>query len=88
VARPAGSLRMRNALGTAEGTMDHVYKSIELTGSSPSSVDDAIQKAITKASKSLHQLRWFEVMQVRGHIENGAVAHYQVTMKVGFTLDE
>jgi flavin-binding protein dodecin len=68
--------------------MDHVYKSIELTGSSETSVDDAIRKAIAKASKSLHNLRWFEVTQVRGNIEKGAVAHYQVTMKVGFTLDE
>jgi flavin-binding protein dodecin len=68
--------------------MDHVYKSIELTGSSESSVDDAIRKAIAKASKSLHNLRWFEVTQVRGNIEKGAPAHYQVTMKVGFTLDE
>jgi flavin-binding protein dodecin len=68
--------------------MDHVYKSIELTGSSASSVDDAIQKAIAKASKSLHNLRWFEVTQVRGQIEDGAVAHYQVTLKVGFTLDD
>lgn len=68
--------------------MDHVYKSIELTGSSVSSVDDAIRKAIAKASKSLHSLRWFEVTHVRGNIEKGAVAHYQVTLKVGFTLDE
>jgi flavin-binding protein dodecin len=68
--------------------MDHVYKSIELTGSSVASVDDAIRKAIAKASKSLHNLRWFEVTQVRGNIENGTVAHYQVTLKVGFTLDE
>jgi flavin-binding protein dodecin len=68
--------------------MDHVYKSIELTGSSASSVDDAIQKAIAKASKSLHNLRWFEVTQVRGQVEDGAVAHYQVTLKVGFTLDD
>jgi hypothetical protein len=65
-----------------------VYKSIELTGSSTSSVDDAIRQAIAKASKSLHSLRWFEVTQVRGNIEKGAVAHYQVTMKVGFTLDD
>jgi len=68
--------------------MDHVYKSIELTGSSASSVDDAIRKAIERASKTLHNLRWFEVTQVRGNIENGAVSHYQVTLKVGFTLDE
>lgn len=68
--------------------MDHVYKAIELTGSSVSSVDDAIRRAIAKASKSLHNLRWFEVTQVRGNLENGAIAHYQVTLKVGFTLDE
>jgi dodecin len=69
--------------------MDHVYKSIELTGSSPISVEDAVQKAIAKASKSLHNLRWFEVTNVRGDIgSGGTVSHYQVTMKVGFTLDE
>ena len=68
--------------------MDHIYKSIELTGSSEAGVEDAIRKAIARASKSLHNLRWFEVKQVRGNIENGAVAHFQVTLKVGFTLDE
>jgi flavin-binding protein dodecin len=68
--------------------MDHVYKSIELTGSSPGSVDEAIRSAIGRASKTLHNLRWFEVTNVRGTIENGAVSHFQVTMKVGFTLDE
>jgi flavin-binding protein dodecin len=68
--------------------MDHVYKSIELTGSSTSSVDDAIRGAVAKASKTLHNLRWFEVINVRGDIENGRVSHYQVTMKVGFTLDD
>ena len=68
--------------------MDHVYKSVELTGSSVSSVDDAVRGAIAKASKTLHNLRWFEVTNVRGTIENGSVSHYQVTMKVGFTLDE
>lgn len=68
--------------------MDHVYKSIELTGSSASNVDDAIRKAIAKASTTLHNLRWFEVTQLRGHIEDGTVGHYQVTLKVGFTLDD
>jgi len=68
--------------------MDHVYKSIELTGASASGVEAAIQNAIGKASKTLHNLRWFEVTNVRGNIENGVVSHYQVTMKVGFTLDE
>ena len=67
---------------------DHVYKSLELTGSSANSVDDAVRNAINKASKSIHNLRWFEVTTVRGGIEDGALAHWQVTMKVGFTLDD
>lgn len=67
---------------------DHVYKSIELTGSSTTGVDDAVRNAVAKASKSLHNLRWFEVTEIRGGIEGGDVSHWQVTMKVGFTLDE
>jgi flavin-binding protein dodecin len=67
---------------------DHIYKIIELTGSSPDSIEAAIQNAIAKASKSLHNLRWFQVMETRGHIENDRVAHYQVTLKVGFTVDD
>jgi hypothetical protein len=67
---------------------DHVYKSIELTGSSTTSVEDAVVKAIARASKTLHNLRWYEVTSVRGAIEGGRPAHWQVTMKVGFTLDE
>lgn len=67
---------------------DHVYKSIELTGSSRNSVEEAVQNAIGRAAKTVHNLRWFEVTSVRGHIEDGRVAHWQVTLKVGFTLDE
>jgi flavin-binding protein dodecin len=67
---------------------EHVYKSVELTGSSAIGSDDAVKKAIARASKTLHNLRWFEVVQVRGHIENGAVAHWQATIKVGFSLEE
>jgi hypothetical protein len=67
---------------------DHVYKAIELTGSSSTTVDDAVRNAISKAAKTLHNLRWFEVSSVRGEIENGKLAYWQVTMKVGFTLDE
>ena len=67
---------------------EHIYKIIQLAGSSPNSIEDAIQSAIVKASKSLHHLRWFEVLETRGQIENGRVAHYQVVIKVGFTLDE
>lgn len=65
----------------------HTYKLIELTGSSPLSIEQAVDNAINKASQSIHNLRWFEVTDTRGHIENGKVAHWQVTMKVGFTLD-
>ena len=66
---------------------DHVYKTIELTGSSPKSIDDAIANALAKAAQSLHNLRWFQVTDTRGEIEGGKVAHWQVTLKVGFTLD-
>lgn len=66
---------------------DHVYKVIELTGSSETGVEDAIQKAISRASETLRNLRWFEVTQTRGYIKDGAIDHYQVTLKVGFTLD-
>jgi flavin-binding protein dodecin len=66
---------------------NHVYKTIELTGSSPKGVEDAISNAIGKASKTVHNLRWFQVLDTRGEIEGGKVAHWQVTMKVGFTLD-
>ena len=67
---------------------EHIYKTVELTGSSNVGTDDAIKRAISRASKTLHNLRWFEVTQVRGNIENGDVAHWQVTLKVGFTLEE
>ena len=67
---------------------DHVYKIIQLVGSSPTSVEGAVQNAVERASKKLKHLRWFEVMETRGQIENGKVSHYQVTLKVGFTLDD
>jgi flavin-binding protein dodecin len=67
---------------------EHVYKTVELTGSSTLGSDDAIKQAIARASKTLHNLRWFEVTQLRGNIEEGGVAHWQVTMKVGFTLED
>jgi flavin-binding protein dodecin len=67
--------------------MNHVYKTIELTGSSSQSLEQAITNAVTKASKTVHNLRWFQVTDTRGEIEGGKVAHWQVTMKVGFTLD-
>ena len=67
---------------------DHVYKTIELVGSSPNGSDDAVKNAIARASVTVHNLRWFEVVQTRGQIEDGRVQHYQVMLKVGFTLDE
>lgn len=66
----------------------HVYKKIELIGSSTASVTDAIEAAIARASKTMRNLDWFEVDQIRGQIVNGEVAHYQVVMKVGFRLDD
>jgi dodecin len=66
---------------------DHVYKVVELVGSSTDSIEDAIQTAIRRASQSLRNLRWFEVIQTRGHVENGEVRHYQVVLKAGFTLE-
>ena len=66
---------------------DHVYKSVEITGTSPESVQAAIDSAIAKAAETLRHLDWFEVVGVRGHLEDGRVAHYQVTMKVGFRLE-
>jgi dodecin len=66
----------------------HVYKITELVGTSDASIEDAIQTAITRASSSMRNLRWFEVTQTRGHIAGGKVQHYQVVLKVGFTLEE
>lgn len=67
---------------------DHVYKTVEITGSSPDGVTQAIDRAVTKASQSLRGLDWFEVTEIRGHIEEGTIAHYQVTLKVGFRLED
>ena len=67
---------------------DHVYKLVELVGSSEESVSKAIDSAIAKAAVTLRHLGWFEVSQVRGHIENGKVAQYQVTIKAGFRLED
>jgi dodecin len=66
---------------------DHVYKTIEITGSSPTSADDAIRVAVAKASTTVKNLRWFKVVETRGHIEGDKVAHWQVTIHLGFTLE-
>ena len=67
---------------------DHVYKSVEITGSSTDGVTEAIDRAVGKASETLRNLDWFEVVNLRGHIEDGRVSHYQVTLKIGFRLEE
>jgi dodecin len=88
-----GIFRSRNVL--ARGRVqwfdvlmsDHIYKKIELVGSSPNGIEDAVNNAITRAGKTIRNMKWFEVAEVRGHLENNEVADWQVTVKVGFTLD-
>jgi len=65
----------------------HVYKYVELVGSSPVSIDDAIRNAIETAARTVRHIDWFEVLETRGHVANGKVAHFQVTLKVGFRLE-
>jgi dodecin len=67
---------------------DHVYKTIELVGSSTRGMEDAVQRAVAKAAQTVRNLRWFEVLDTRGHIEEGQVVHWQVTLKIGFTLED
>ena len=67
---------------------DHVYKKIELTGSSKTSIEDAVNNAISKAKETIRNIRWFEVVETRGYVEEDNVAYWQVTIKLGFTLDE
>ena len=67
---------------------EHVYKIIEITGSSHQSIEDAIQNAVGRASRTLKNLRWFEVVQTRGHLEGGKIGHYQVVLKIGFTIED
>ena len=68
-------------------TSSNVYKVVELVGSSPESIDGAVRNAIERANSTIRHIGWFEVLETRGHVENGRIAHYQVTLKVGFTLD-
>ncbi len=66
---------------------DHIYKKLELVGSSPDGVEAAVKNALARASKTIRHMRWFEVTETRGHIEDGKISHWQVTLKIGFTLD-
>ncbi len=67
---------------------EHVYKLVELVGSSSSSFDAAVQNAVAKAGKTIHNMRWFEVVNTRGQIDQGRIAYWQVTVKIGFTIDD
>ncbi len=67
--------------------VDHTYKITEIVGSSPEGVDAAIRNGVSRAAESLRNLEWFEVTEIRGHLQDGAVGHFQVSMKVGFRLD-
>ena len=67
---------------------DNIYKIIEIVGSSTTGIEDAVEKAINRASETLRDIRWFEVKETRGHVEDGRVAHYQVTLRIGFTLSD
>jgi len=66
---------------------NHVYKTLELTGSSPISIEEAVQTAISKASETMRNVQWFSIVETRGHVVEGKVAHWQVTIKLGFTLE-
>ena len=70
-----------------EGMADHVYKKIELVGSSPKGIEEAVKNALDRAKKTVRNMRWFEVTETRGYLDEGNVAHWQVTLKVGFTLE-
>ena len=67
---------------------DHIYKRIELVGTSKTSIEDAVNNALSRACKTIRNLRWFEVVETRGHIDNAKVDHWQVVLKIGFTLDD
>jgi flavin-binding protein dodecin len=66
---------------------DHIYKKIELVGSSPKGVEEAVKNALSRAKKTIRNMRWFEIAETRGYLEDGKIAHWQVTLKVGFTLE-
>jgi hypothetical protein len=67
---------------------DHVYKTTDLVGSSPKSIEQAIENAVARAGKTVRNMRWLEVQEMRGHIEDGKVSHWQVAVRIGFTLDD
>ena len=66
---------------------DHIYKKIEIVGSSQTSIEDAVNNAVAKAAESVRNIRWVEVVETRGHVENQKITHWQVAVKIGFTLE-
>jgi dodecin len=82
------SLVNRGRAGYIGFMSDHIYKKIELVGSSPDGIEKAVENAIGRAAKTIRNMRWFEVVETRGQIEEGKIAHWQVTIQVGFTLDD
>jgi flavin-binding protein dodecin len=82
------ALKMQDADQTEHTMDDHIYRVIELVGTSTKSIEDAVQSAIGRAHKTLRNLRWFEIVRTSGHVENGKVEHFQVTLKVGFTMED
>ena len=66
---------------------DHIYKKIKLDGSSPTGIEDAVNNAVSRAAKTVRNMRWFEVGEIRGHIADNKIDHWQATVKIGFTLD-
>jgi hypothetical protein len=78
---------LATALEKGAWMQEHIYKVVELVGSSEKGIEDAIATAIARANATIRNLRWFEVIQTRGHLENGKVSHFQVTLKVGFTME-
>jgi dodecin len=86
--RPRDQRRLTSAIKWEAAMHDHVYKVIDLVGSSEKSIEDAINNAVMRAAETVRNLRWFEVAQVRGQIENGKVHYYQAVLKVGFTMED
>lgn len=76
------------SLGNNDRMSEHIYKKIELVGSSPKGVEEAVKNALARAGKTVRNMRWFELAETRGYIEDGKVAHWQVTLKIGFTLED
>ena len=87
--RDGGFLFVFVASAADNGRMaEHVYKKIEIVGSSPNGVEEAVHNALSRASKTIRNMRWFEVAETRGYIDEGKIEHWQVTLKIGFTLEE